>query len=372
MAEVLTWQGCSDPHELVHRAHRSLLQGDLVALPTETVYGIAAHALCPQAVERLLQCKGRPETKPLTLALPSPGQAFDWVPQLGKLGRRLSRRCWPGPVTLVFPQNGDPGLASRLPESVYRRVCGQGSVGIRVPDHEAIQEVMRLLPGPLVLTSANRSGEPDAITGRQVLEVLGARLDLLIDAGTCRYGQASSVVRVEGDRWELLREGVVPARTLERLSSCVILFLCTGNTCRSPLAEGLCKKLLAERLNCGIDELAQRGFVVLSAGVSAMMGCSAAPEAVETARARGVMLEEHISQPLSRSLLAQADYVFGMTRGHLNVAANRFPRVGPPMQLLAPDGEDIPDPVGGSREDYESCADQIEKCLARQLPLLQP
>ncbi len=358
----------------MRRAVRTLNERQLVAFPTETVYGIGARALDAEAVERLVHCKGRPDGKPLTLALRHPGEVLDWVPGITGLGRRLCRRLWPGPVTLVFAEGSEGGLARHLPDAVRRRACPNGSLGLRVPAHAAIQGVLQRLAGPLVLTSANRSGEPDATTGRQVVDNLtpsaNGGLALVIDDGPTRYGQASTVVKITGKRWEVLREGVVSARTLEQLAGRVILFVCTGNTCRSPLAEGLCKRLLAERLGCPVEELPRRGFVVISAGVSAMMGCGATPEAIESARALGVSLEGHLSRPVTGALLAQADLVFAMTRGHLRTLAAGWPRCDATVEVLLPDGGDIPDPIGGDQETYAQCAEHIVACLQQRLEQL--
>lgn len=371
MIDIIDWRDVEGQHDVVRRAAQTLMEGGLVAFPTETVYGIAASALVPEAVERLVNCKGRPENKPLTLALASSAEACDWVPGMGRVGRRLSRRCWPGPVTLVFAGGLDGGLASRLPNEVRRRVCPNGSLGLRVPAHDAIWRTMQLLPGPLVLTSANRSGQPDAVHGQQVLDALGDQVGLLIDDGLCRYGQASSVVKVTGDQWEILREGVVPGPTIQRLTSCVVLFVCTGNTCRSPMAEALCNKLLAERLGCQIAELPQRGFVVFSAGISAMLGNGASLEAVEAVQKRGARLENHVSQPLSGSLLNQADYVFAMTGSHVRAVTSTVPEVASRMRLLDPQGNDIVDPVGGDQAVYDECAGQIARCLEQRLQEIQ-
>jgi protein-tyrosine phosphatase len=349
---------------------QALTAGQIVAFPTETVYGLAASALLPDAVERLVHAKGRPEDKPLTLALRHPAEAADWAPKMSQLGRRLSRRCWPGPVTLVFQEASEEGLASRLSASVRQRVCPTGTLGLRVPAHEALKQVLQRMPGPVVLTSANRSGEPDATNGQQVIDSLGDQVQLVIDDGPTSYGQPSTVVRVDGERWELLREGVMPAETLERLSSCAIVFVCTGNTCRSPLAEGLCKKALSEQLGCSVEDLPRRGFLVLSAGTSAMMGSGATQEAIETAQARGVDLTGHVSQPATSQLLAHADFVWAMTRSHLQSLLSRFPRTTSTLEALAPDGSDVSDPIGGDRPVYEACADQIWARLQERLPAL--
>jgi protein-tyrosine phosphatase len=359
---------------VVRQAVRALGDGRVVAFPTETVYGLAASALAPTGVERLLRGKGRPDGKPLTLAIGSAAAAVDWVPGISALGRRLARRCWPGPVTLVFGTGIEQGLASRLPETVRRQVCPGGTLGLRVPDHSAILQVLGQIPGPLVLTSANASGEEPAITAEGVLQVAGAMgedLALIVDDGPSPYGRASTVVKVDGERFEVLREGVVTADELERLSPCVIVFVCTGNTCRSPLAEALCKKMLAERLRCPVDELPRRGFVVVSAGLSAMMGGGAAEAAVDVAREMGADLSRHSSRTLTPELAAEADFLFTMTRSHRQAVTAQLARLGVSPRLLCRDGGDIADPIGCERAIYRECAEQIARQLEGLLPELQ-
>jgi protein-tyrosine phosphatase len=368
MAEVVAWQRTASSDAVIHRAAQALANGRLVAIPTETVYGIAASALNPEAVNRLAHCKGRPEEKPLTLAIGGAAEALDWVPRLSPLGRRLARRCWPGPVTLVCGDGVAEGLLGRLPAATRRRVCPQGTLGLRAPAHEVVSQVRRLLPGPLVLTSANRSGEPDALTPEEVLEKLGDRLDLVIADGPSHFRRASTVVQVQGNSWTVLREGVVSVPSLERLASCLIVFVCTGNTCRSPLAEGLCKKMLADRLKCAPEELPARGFQVCSAGLAAMLGGPAADEAIRAAGVLGVDLSRHTSKPLTPELAAQADFLIAMTQSHLLALRGQYLPHGIQPRLLHPEGADVPDPIGADQEIYQECALQIRGYLEDLLP----
>ncbi|QEL16093.1 arsenate reductase/protein-tyrosine-phosphatase family protein [Limnoglobus roseus] len=141
-----------------------------------------------------------------------------------------------------------------------------------------------------------------------------------------------------------------------------VLFVCTGNTCRSPLAEGLCKKLLADRLGITPEELPARGYTIRSAGVSAYPGDVASPEGVAIAAGYGVDLSQHRSRPVNPELLADATDVVTMTAGHAAVLMIRYPGYGPEPVLLSED-EDVPDPIGGDRTDYESCALMIVKHL---------
>jgi len=368
MAEVLDWRSCADQPALVRRAVQALTEGQLVVFPTETVYGIAASALIPEAVERLAHSKGRPEDKPMVLALARASDAFDWVPEMSTLGRRLARRCWPGAVTLVFAGGSEHGAARQLTDGVRQRVSSQGNLGFRVPAHEAILQTLAQLPGPLVLTSANRSGAAPATSAQEAAEALGESVALIIDDGPSHFGQPSTVVQVGGNTWKVLREGVVSEADLKRLTARVIVFVCSGNTCRSPMAEAICKKLLAEQLHCVPEELPEYGFIVLSAGLAAMMGDRAAPEAVEAARELGADLSSHASKPLTLGLLAKADDVIAATRGHLLALAARAAEVGIRPRMLSPDGLDLPDPIGCDQEVYRECARQIERNLRVLLP----
>ena len=367
MPEVLDWRSAADPFALVDRAAQALKEGQLVGFPTETVYGIAANVWRSDAVERLVQAKGRSEDKPMALAIESAADALDWVPSMSPVGRRLAHRCWPGPLTLVCGEGITQGLASQLPEAVRQRVCPQGTIGLRVPAHEAIQQVLGRMPGPLVLTSANRSGEPEAATCLEVVRSMGDSLALVIADDPSPQGKASTVVRVEGNSWKVLREGAVDAATIERLSGCMIVFVCTGNTCRSPLAEALFKKLLSEQLETDPEELPARGFMVLSAGMAAYPGCRATPEAVEAARELGADLSKHTSRPLTAELAGQADYIIAMTRTHLMALEASHGLANEP-RLLGGDADDVPDPIGGDQEVYRECARRILSHLETLLP----
>jgi protein-tyrosine phosphatase len=129
------------------------------------------------------------------------------------------------------------------------------------------------------------------------------------------------------------------------------------------MAEGLFRKLLAERLQCPEDELVDRGYMVASAGVAAGPGSPASPEAVEILAKRGVDLRGHESQPATPQLLSQADKIFTMTRSHRELLVRDFPETAESVRLLAGDGEDVIDPIGAGLDEYRRCADQIEENL---------
>jgi protein-tyrosine phosphatase len=364
MSEMLDWQHAADPSVFRHVC-RALRQGRVVAFPTETAYVLAASARVPEAVERLCAARKAAEEPP-AVAVASAGAARDWLPGLRPRGVRLARRFWPGPLTLASADGLAEGLAGRLPEAVRARLAGDGLLRLRAPAHEAVREALRETGGPLVLGAVpapDGAPGPEAVDARQALEVLGGQVDLVLDDGPSPYGRPATVVRVADDTWEVVRPGVVGEEQLRQQAACLILFVCTGNTCRSPLAEVLFKKRLAADLGCAAEELPGRGFHVLSAGLAAAAGAPAAEEAVAAAARYGADLSGHRSRALSAELAAQADYLVGMTHGHLRALVEHYPQRGARPRLLSPGGDDLADPIGCGPEVYEGCACRIWRDL---------
>jgi tRNA threonylcarbamoyl adenosine modification protein (Sua5/YciO/YrdC/YwlC family) len=357
---VIDVRNAEDARDVIHRAVQALAEGRLVAFPTETVYGIGASACLPEAVDRLRGLKERRADAPFALAIKSAEEAIDFVPDMAPMARRLARRCWPGPVTLVVDATHRDGLVAHLPERVREAVSPKGTVGLRVPANEILLDVLRMLAGPIALTSANRHGQPEAVTADEVRRAVGDSVDLILDDGPCRYGQPSSVVRVDGNEFKILREGVVAEGTLKRLASTLVLFVCTGNTCRSPMGEFLMKQRLAELKKCKIEQLEDHGFVVMSAGIAAAPGCPASSESVVVMREQGLDLTRHESQPLTEQLARHADLILTMTAGHWQTIVQRWPAAADRTQMLLPEQIDVADPIGRAMDAYRYAAQQIK------------
>jgi L-threonylcarbamoyladenylate synthase len=370
MSALVDLRKTDDPRDAVHRAVQSLVAGHIVGFPTETVYAACAHSLVGAAVDRLSASKSGGKAGHATLVVKGLQEALDYVPHMDALGQRLARRCWPGPVTLAFDLRPKSGLFSALSEGAQRALSPDSRLWIRVPAHECIQEALRLMPAPLI--ARTECHERPLLTAGSLVDGFGSAIELVIDDGECRYGQLATVVGVSNGSWSVVRPGVVTETMIGRLASEVFLFICTGNTCRSPLAEGLFRKMLADRLHCREDELADHGYMVLSAGMAAEPGLPAAPESIQVAARHGVDLRAHESQPVTQRLLEQADQIFAMTRGHRDSILGSYPHLGDRVELLARDGGDIPDPIGLGEDEYEQCRVEIDrnlKVILQTLPL---
>lgn len=195
-------------------AARLLLDGGVIALPTDTVYGIAVALATPGGIERLFAAKSRPPDKAIALLLADAAQA----PEIGEMpagASVLARAFWPGGLTLVVPRRVDRPLPAALtggPEAPG----AVATVGLRVPDHPAPRALAAAV-GPLPTTSANRSGEPEARDGGEIEALLGHALDLILDGGPSIGGPASTVVDATGETMRILREGAIAAGDIARV-----------------------------------------------------------------------------------------------------------------------------------------------------------
>ena len=368
---VIDLRQSDDARDVVHRAVQALAEGRTVGFPTETDYVIAAAARRPAAITRLLSLVPRRAGEPLlSLGVKSAAEALDWAPRLSPLGRRIARRCWPGPVALVVPDDHPESLVHRLPDGPRSSLIGDGRLRLRVPAHPMLGDCMRLLAGPVVLAEPGAAAQSPAVTADDLIDRSGSGLDLVIDDGRARYAQPFSVIEVGEHDFRVLRPGIVSEETIRRLASVMVLFVCTGNTCRSPMAEALFRQMVAERLGCRSDDIDTHGVIVGSAGVAAWAGSRASTGALETMADYGIDLSGHESQPLTESLVRQADVIWTMTGSHRAAILAQFPEAGERVAVLSPDRTDVVDPIGGPVETYRTCARQIRAHLQSRIDTL--
>ncbi len=336
-----------DPHAARAAAAAALDRGELVVVPTETVYGLAAREDRPEALARLAAVKpGR--TQPYSLAVADPAQLASRLAPTPPASHRMAERWWPGPVTQVL------------------RAREAGTLGVRVPGHEWTRALLADVGAAVVLPSANR---PDAPPPRSLdavdAEVLAAA-SVAVDDGRTALGDASTVVAPALDHLRVLREGVVSRADLERHALPIVLVVCSGNTCRSPMGAAL---LASAWEDASRDDPALMPPALGSRGAFTAQGRPASGPAMTVMRPRGLDLSSHSSRPISPSDLRHADLVLAMTRGHLAAIHDLLETAGttgpadaghhPLVELFDPGGSEIDDPFGGDDAVYEAVASAL-------------
>ena len=195
----------TDPSE----AARRLAAGQLVALPTETVYGLGGNALDPTAVANIFRAKNRPSFDPLILHQSSPDRILRYARHVPDAAGLLAESCWPGPLTLVLPRGGE------IPDLV---TSGLDTVALRVPDHPLTRAVLGEVDFPVAAPSANPFGYVSPVTADHVARQLGDRIDYILDGGPCTVGLESTIVTFDADGGAtVLRKGGTPVEKLEDL-----------------------------------------------------------------------------------------------------------------------------------------------------------
>lgn len=209
----------------LEQAVTALRAGGLIALPTETVYGLGADASNELAVRRIFAAKGRPATHPLIVHVAGLAEARSWSNDLTPLGETLAAAFWPGPLTLIVRRS------ARASDAV---TGGQDTVGLRVPAHPLALELLRAFSGGIAAPSANRFGHVSPTTAEHVREELGDALDVILDGGPCSVGVESTIVDVTRGAPRLLRPGGVSLEALERVLGQPVLRAEQASDIRAP------------------------------------------------------------------------------------------------------------------------------------------
>lgn len=195
--------------DVLDRARAAVTRGEVICLPTDTVYGIGADPTSPEAITRLLTAKGRTRAMPPPVLVASVDQAMALASQFPRNAGDFIEKYWPGALTLIFPAN--PSLGWDLGET-------NGTVAIRMPNHPVALDLLHAT-GPLAVTSANMTGQPPATSAQEAQAQLGEAIGLYIDDGPSKGGLPSTIVRFSDDGIELLREGAISREELAMIAS---------------------------------------------------------------------------------------------------------------------------------------------------------
>ena len=350
----------------VRRGAELLSGGGVVVLPTETVYGAAGLLSNRAARDRLDALRGA-TGKPFTIHVARRDEARQYLGDLNEYAERFLRKLWPGPVGLVFdvPEQRRSEVAQQL-RVAEGDLYENGSITLRCPDHIVATDVLSAVSGPVAMTLAGTGAGGASWSGARMAEELEGKADLIFDAGPSRYSKPSTIVKVGAGSYQVVRQGVYDERIIERLLRTTILFVCSGNTCRSPMAEAITRRVLAEKLHVPEPELERKGISVISAGSYAAAGAPAAAAAVEAVRGLGGDLTHHRSRPLTVELIHQADMIFTMGRSHAAAVQALVPSATEKVATLDPAG-DIDDPIGGDAALYRTLAGQLQALIEKRL-----
>lgn len=235
--------------EKISDAAEMIARGELVAVPTETVYGLAGNGLCEKAVEQIYEVKGRPQIKPLSLMVPDSLAMDEYCENVPKAAKCLADKFWPGPLTIVLKSK------PCIPDIVR---AGGETVGLRCPDHPMTLELMKKVKLPLAAPSANPSGEPSPKTAGEVLGYFDGEISGVIDGGVCSLGTESTIIDMSRTPYRILRSGALSEREIKSaLASQLKLIGITGGTgCGKTTALNALSRLGVLVIDC--DEVYHR------------------------------------------------------------------------------------------------------------------
>ena len=320
-------------------------EGKIIAFPTETVYGIGGKMSAPEIEKRLREIKGRSDAKPFSYHVSDWGMLDRLKVKKTPLVRTMARQFWPGPVTMVVPD-----------------LVGQ-KIGIRFPRNKIALALIQEVGEPFIATSANGSGKPSPHTANQVVEQLQGAFDQLIDGGKTELMLDSTVVDLTGEIPVILRkaaQGADVERAVEKISSgkCPrkrIVIVCTGNSCRSPMAEGWLKHEIEKKgLSSEIE--------VISCGTSARDGLPCTPEAELVLRNREIDFSGFRSRRCRKGDLWSSDLILAMAAQHAEDAAALLPSAREKTITL-----NVEDPIGMGMLVYEKTLLDIESKMKQYM-----
>lgn len=368
--ELIQLDGVADAARITHAA-QILRSGGLVAFPTETVYALGADARNPEALARLAKVKGKLDGKNYSLLVGSMLQAEQLAGGAGSGGgglsrtaRKLARLYWPGMLTLVVPR------------------AGGGNVGLRIPQHPVARSLIAQCGFPVAAPNATlrthkgnehvgRSESPsyllcDGLSAAQVRTAFDGRIDLVLEGGAQPKGKLSTVVEVSDQSVSVQREGAIAEVDVLLAAVPTILFICTGNTCRSPMAAGLWRAALADFYKPLAPEMR-----ILSAGTNATPGQPAHPHSIAAMKEIGFDISDHRATMLTPELVDSADWIFTMTRAHRDSIIEFMPSCANRVHLIAKEEDEIAEPGGRSLERYRQCRDKLARCLLHVLTTIE-
>lgn len=353
----------------IKRAAEVIRSGGIIVYPTDTIYGFGADVKNPFAMDRLFELKDRDQSKPVSIMIDSLSQAEEIVGILNESERNVFRKLFPGKTTLIFKVRKKMSI---------KRMAHLHKIGFRIPDNPICTLLVKEMGGAITTTSVNKSGKAAMKSAEEILASFGSEVDLILDAGPLARSKGSTVLDCATMPPTILRQGDLTAdkigfglgfKPFEKYpEKFIITFVCSGNICRSPMAEGILKNLLSRTKYRSVVK-------VNSAGTLNIKGASPTIETLDVSSQSSVDLSGHKSRGLDAEIVRNANLIICMAIDHYDYIINHFPAFRSKVILIKQWGRkeklgnaSVADPIGRSLVFYERIFVEISREIKRIFP----